>query len=189
MSRSLRKAADIQVPWCCWHSYWALLYWNLWSRQDCLYTHFLFPPRWSPGSKNNLHGWCCRRCICHGEFPHLNLRDGRFWFAFVTYSFTSVPMLPLLNQPPIKTWVEEVSRLLPWSISLLSVSVTQFTGRISLTFSSVYAFSWNGLPWVYASEIYPITIRGACMSITAATQWVFQFAIARATPYMILYLG
>ncbi|TFL00418.1 general substrate transporter [Pterulicium gracile] len=56
-------------------------------------------------------------------------------------------------------------------------------------FSVFYAVSWNGLPWVYASEIYPVSIRGLCMSITAATQWVFQFAIARATPYMLRDMG
>ncbi|KAF9465945.1 putative quinate permease [Collybia nuda] len=56
-------------------------------------------------------------------------------------------------------------------------------------FAVFYCFSWNGTPWVIASEIYPVTIRGVCMAITAATQWIFQFAISRATPYMVNSFG
>lgn len=56
-------------------------------------------------------------------------------------------------------------------------------------FAVFFCVSWNGLSWIYASEIFAIQIRGVCMAITAAVQWLAQFVIARSTPYMISGIG
>ncbi|KFA63351.1 hypothetical protein S40285_01821 [Stachybotrys chlorohalonatus IBT 40285] len=49
--------------------------------------------------------------------------------------------------------------------------------------------TWQGITWCYASEIFPLRIRGLCVSITTATTWLGSFIIARSTPYMISDLG
>ncbi|KAL1641002.1 hypothetical protein SLS58_006444 [Diplodia intermedia] len=53
----------------------------------------------------------------------------------------------------------------------------------------VYSATWQGITWLYVSEIYPLHIRSLCMSLTIANERVWSFAITRSTPYMITDLG
>ncbi|KAK9465760.1 quinate permease [Lipomyces arxii] len=63
-------------------------------------------------------------------------------------------------------------------------------GYVAVLFIYIYAFGWSfglsPIPWLVASEIFPTRVRGFCMSSTLALQWLFNFAITRATPYMML---
>lgn len=53
----------------------------------------------------------------------------------------------------------------------------------------VYCATWQGITWVYCSEIFPLDIRMLCVAITTADQWLWSFVISRTTPYMITSLG
>lgn len=48
-----------------------------------------------------------------------------------------------------------------------------------------WCFSWAGIPWIYAAEIFPTRIRSACVSFCVAIHWIMNFVIARSVPYMI----
>ncbi|OXB35168.1 hypothetical protein LQV05_001196 [Cryptococcus neoformans] len=48
-----------------------------------------------------------------------------------------------------------------------------------------FASTWGILAWVITSEIYPYELRGKGMSLSTATQWLFNFAIGYATPYLV----
>ncbi|KAK6222906.1 hypothetical protein LQW54_000716 [Pestalotiopsis sp. IQ-011] len=48
-----------------------------------------------------------------------------------------------------------------------------------------WCFSWAGVAWIYASEIFPLRIRSPCVAICVAIHWIMNFVIARSTPYMI----
>lgn len=52
-----------------------------------------------------------------------------------------------------------------------------------------WCFSWAGVPWIYASEIFPLRIRSLCISLCVAAHWVLNFVIARSVPYMITNIG
>ncbi|KAL6248627.1 hypothetical protein RBB50_004882 [Rhinocladiella similis] len=52
-------------------------------------------------------------------------------------------------------------------------------------FSIFYAISWNGIPWIFSAEVFPIEVRQVCLVFTTCTQWLGQFMIAYSTPYMI----
>lgn len=52
-----------------------------------------------------------------------------------------------------------------------------------------WCFSWAGIPWIYAAEIFPLRIRSPCVSICVAVHWVMNFVIARSSPYMISDIG
>ncbi|KAM0748130.1 MFS monosaccharide transporter [Meredithblackwellia eburnea MCA 4105] len=41
------------------------------------------------------------------------------------------------------------------------------------------------LVWVVTGEIYPLSIRGRAMSMSTASNWLLNFAIGYATPYMV----
>jgi sugar porter (SP) family MFS transporter len=53
----------------------------------------------------------------------------------------------------------------------------------------IYCATWQGITWVYCSEIFPLDIRMLCVAITTADQWLWSFVISRTTPYMITSLG
>ncbi|CAF1372460.1 unnamed protein product [Adineta ricciae] len=48
-----------------------------------------------------------------------------------------------------------------------------------------FASTWGPAAWVITSEIYPISIRAKCMSFSVASNWLFNFALGYATPYMV----
>ena len=52
-------------------------------------------------------------------------------------------------------------------------------GYAALVLIYIYAvgfcFSWAGIPWIYASEIFPLRVRSVGMSLCAATHWLFNF--------------
>jgi sugar porter (SP) family MFS transporter len=48
-----------------------------------------------------------------------------------------------------------------------------------------FAASWGPVVWVVTSEIYPLKIRAKSMSISTASNWLLNFAIAYGTPYMV----
>ncbi|KKP00379.1 hypothetical protein THAR02_07508 [Trichoderma harzianum] len=72
---------------------------------------------------------------------------------------------------------------------------TQITagGYAAVVMIYIYAvgwcFSWAGIPWIYAAEIFPLRIRSACISICVAIHWIMNFVIARSVPYMITNIG
>lgn len=48
-----------------------------------------------------------------------------------------------------------------------------------------YGFSWNGIPWIFASEILPTRVRTIGMMCAVCMQWLAQFIIVYSLPYMI----
>ncbi|OAQ64612.1 sugar transporter [Pochonia chlamydosporia 170] len=56
-------------------------------------------------------------------------------------------------------------------------------------YGAIYCATWQGITWVYCSEIFPIDIRMLCTAITTADQWFWSFLVSRTTPYMITSLG
>lgn len=49
----------------------------------------------------------------------------------------------------------------------------------------VYSLGVGPLCWVYASEIHSNATRHYGLALASATQWLFNFAQAQASPYMI----
>ncbi|PWN20466.1 general substrate transporter [Microstroma glucosiphilum] len=66
-------------------------------------------------------------------------------------------------------------------------------GRFSIAcfyiWTIFYGASWNGTPWVVGSEIFPMQSRSLGMVFMAASNWLYNFAIARATPVAFLNIG
>ncbi|KAI1875937.1 uncharacterized protein JN550_001433 [Neoarthrinium moseri] len=52
-------------------------------------------------------------------------------------------------------------------------------------YAASYSFSWNAMPWIFAAEIFPTNIRGLAMLVTVSAQWISQFIVIYAVPYMI----
>ncbi|PVI05541.1 general substrate transporter, partial [Periconia macrospinosa] len=52
-------------------------------------------------------------------------------------------------------------------------------------FAVFYAMSWNGVPWIFCAEVFPMGIRSVCLVFTTCAQWLGQFTIVYSTPYMM----
>ncbi|KAL4886807.1 general substrate transporter [Aspergillus karnatakaensis] len=73
-----------------------------------------------------------------------------------------------------------------------SVGMTAESGvanKVLIAFVCVYIFffasSWGPVAWVVTGELFPLKARAKCLSITTAANWLLNWAIAYATPYMV----
>lgn len=61
--------------------------------------------------------------------------------------------------------------------------------KLLIAFVCIYIFffasSWGPVAWVVTGELFPLKARAKCLSITTATNWLLNWAIAYATPYMV----
>ncbi|KAJ4301119.1 hypothetical protein N0V90_003209 [Kalmusia sp. IMI 367209] len=48
-----------------------------------------------------------------------------------------------------------------------------------------YGFSWNGIPWIFASEVLPNRVRTLGMMCAVCMQWLAQFIVVYSLPHMI----
>lgn len=48
-----------------------------------------------------------------------------------------------------------------------------------------FASTWGPNAWVVTGEIFPLKARAKCLSMTTATNWLLNWAIAFATPYLV----
>jgi MFS transporter, SP family, sugar:H+ symporter len=61
--------------------------------------------------------------------------------------------------------------------------------RAGIAFTCIYIYffasSWGPVAWVVTGEMFPLKVRARALSITTATNWLFNFAIAYSTPYLV----
>ncbi|KAI0289603.1 MFS monosaccharide transporter [Russula brevipes] len=48
-----------------------------------------------------------------------------------------------------------------------------------------FASTWGPVTWVVTGEIFPLQIRAKAMSLSVASNWLWNWAIAYATPYLV----
>jgi len=48
-----------------------------------------------------------------------------------------------------------------------------------------FAATWGPIAWVITGEIFPLKIRAKAMSLSVASNWLWNWAIAYSTPYMV----
>ncbi|KAF7622458.1 hypothetical protein AFLA_008995 [Aspergillus flavus NRRL3357] len=56
-------------------------------------------------------------------------------------------------------------------------------------FAAVYQFGWGPVVWSYCAEIPPARVRALNMGMATASQWFFNFVVAKSTPTMFATLG
>ena len=63
--------------------------------------------------------------------------------------------------------------------------------RAAVSFVCIYiaffASTWGPLAWVVTGEIFPLKTRAKSLSMTTATNWLLNWAIAYSTPYLVNY--
>ena len=64
-------------------------------------------------------------------------------------------------------------------------SVSRAVIALSYLFVSIFAITWGPTSWVYASEIFPSGIRAKAVSLTTASNWMWNCAIGFAVPPLL----
>jgi hypothetical protein len=66
-------------------------------------------------------------------------------------------------------------------------------GYVALVFIYLFALSfeigWGPVCWIYVSEIPTARLRSMNVSMAAATQWLFNFVVAKSVPTMLVTVG
>jgi len=72
----------------------------------------------------------------------------------------------------------------------VTISVDNLAGqRVLVAFVCIYiaffASTWGPIAWVITGEIFPLAIRAKAMSLAVASNWLWNFGIGYATPYLV----
>jgi len=79
-----------------------------------------------------------------------------------------------------------------WIIAIVGVTVgtsNASASKVLIGFSCIYvgsfAATWGPLAWVVTSEMFPLAIRAKALALSTLSNWLLNFAIGYATPYMV----
>ncbi|GAA6017582.1 hypothetical protein JCM11491_005291 [Sporobolomyces phaffii] len=82
-----------------------------------------------------------------------------------------------------------VTQLIVAAVGVATPEGNQAAQKVLIAFVCIFiahfAATWGPLAWVVTSEIYPTTTRGKQMSLSTASNWLLNFAIGYATPYLV----
>ena len=72
----------------------------------------------------------------------------------------------------------------------VTISVTNTSGQKALValvciYIAAFASTWGPIAWVVTGEIFPLNVRAKAMSLACASNWLWNFAIGYATPYLV----
>ncbi|KIY46795.1 MFS monosaccharide transporter [Fistulina hepatica ATCC 64428] len=93
---------------------------------------------------------------------------------------------------PLLLWGAVVMCICEFIVAIVGVtiSIDNLAGqRVLIAFVCIYiaafASTWGPLAWVYVAEIYPLNVRAKGLSMAAASNWLWNFGIGYATPYLV----
>ncbi|KAI9807002.1 MAG: Plasma membrane low glucose sensor [Piccolia ochrophora] len=75
-------------------------------------------------------------------------------------------------------------------ISIVGVTTdSEVSNKVLIAFVCIYIFffacSWGPVAWVVTGELFPLKVRAKSLSMTTATNWLLNWAIAYSTPYLV----
>lgn len=128
---------------------------------------------------------------------HLGRRKGLLWGS----ALGCVPMVIIHKQSSSYHYTDASQLYLGGYVmkndpdAAAEAGITQMSGWGYLAIVCVYLYgviycaTWQGITWLYASEIYPLYIRSLCMALTIADERLWSYVVSRSTPYMISDIG
>ena len=72
----------------------------------------------------------------------------------------------------------------------VTISVQNTAGQKALValvclYIAGFASTWGPIAWVITGEIFPLNVRAKAMSLSVASNWLWNFGIGYATPYLV----
>lgn len=75
-------------------------------------------------------------------------------------------------------------------LAVLGVTVSSAAGNNALiaivcVYIFFFEFSWGPCAWIVTGEIFPLHVRSKALSMTTASNWLWNFILGFITPYMV----
>ncbi|KAI0359460.1 AmMst-1 [Trametes cingulata] len=72
----------------------------------------------------------------------------------------------------------------------VTISIENLAGQRALigivcVYVGTFAATWGPVAWVVTGEIFPLNVRAKGISLSAASNWLWNWALAFATPYLV----
>ncbi|OJT12164.1 hypothetical protein TRAPUB_11274 [Trametes pubescens] len=72
----------------------------------------------------------------------------------------------------------------------VTISIEDIAGQRALIgivciYVGTFAATWGPVAWVVTGEIFPLNVRAKGISLSAASNWLWNWALAFATPYLV----
>ncbi|OSX64216.1 hypothetical protein POSPLADRAFT_1054823 [Postia placenta MAD-698-R-SB12] len=72
----------------------------------------------------------------------------------------------------------------------VTISVTDQSGQKALIalvciYIAAFASTWGPIAWIVVGEIYPLNVRAKAISMSVASNWLWNWAISYMTPYLV----
>ncbi|WP_422079319.1 sugar porter family MFS transporter [Ulvibacterium sp.] len=106
----------------------------------------------------------------------------------VLFTFVALWKIDDLGRKPLLTYGIigiMISLLMVGLLFYFEVNNTYLLMTFILTFIACFAFSFGPVVWVLLSEIYPLKIRGAAMSVATMAVWVGTTFVGQMTPWFL----
>ena len=115
---------------------------------------------------------------------------GQVVIGFVNVLFTFIALWKIddLGRKPLLTYGIigiMISLVVIGLLFYFEVNNTYLLMTFILTFIACFAFSFGPVVWVLLSEIYPLKIRGAAMSVATMAVWVGATFVGQMTPWFL----
>lgn len=93
---------------------------------------------------------------------------------------------------PLLIWGAVVMCICEFLVAIIGVtiSVQNTAGQKALValvciYIAAFACTWGPIAWVVVGEIFPLNVRAKAMSLAVASNWLWNFGIGYATPYLV----
>jgi sugar porter (SP) family MFS transporter len=106
----------------------------------------------------------------------------------VLFTFIALWKIDDLGRKPLLTYGVigiMVSLIIVGFLFFFEVNNTYLLMTFILTFIACFAFSFGPVLWVLLSEIYPLKIRGAAMSVATMAVWIGTTFVGQMTPWFL----
>ncbi|TEB12284.1 AmMst-1 [Coprinellus micaceus] len=71
------------------------------------------------------------------------------------------------------------------TVSVENVAAQKVLIAFVCIYIAFFASTWGPVAWVITGEIFPLQVRAKAMSLSVASNWLWNFAIGYATPYLV----
>jgi sugar porter (SP) family MFS transporter len=71
------------------------------------------------------------------------------------------------------------------TVSVENVAAQKVLIAFVCIYIAFFASTWGPVAWVITGEIFPLQVRAKAMSLSVASNWLWNFGIGYATPYLV----
>ncbi|CDO72675.1 hypothetical protein BN946_scf184985.g94 [Trametes cinnabarina] len=107
-------------------------------------------------------------------------------------TFISMFVTDTLGRRPLLFWGAVAMCICEYLIAILgltlpsdNIAAQKALVALVAIYIAAFASTWGPVAWVITGEIFPLELRAKGVSLSAASNWIWNWALAFATPYLV----